>query len=84
MGVAKKYSTKFQSSIAMGHQHHSEQGYDLSGTHQCLCVGGSVDSTKLGYLHYQPRVNPVPTRSFAIIKEGYGLIIPTHDADLKR
>lgn len=69
--VGKDLAAKFGCGIVMGHQHHHESGFDKSGDHQVVCMGGMYDPSKLAYIHESPRTNPVPTPGYAIIKDGW-------------
>lgn len=75
LGTAQRLAAKFESGVIMGHQHHACEGFSLSGRHQCVCMGGMHDPSRLAYLHVSPRTNPAQTRSYVLLKDGYALHI---------
>ena len=70
IGVAKRLSAKFEAGIIMGHQHHQEAGWSLSGKHRVVCMGGAHDPTLFGYTQVSPRTNPVQTQGYCIVRNG--------------
>ncbi len=71
LGMAQKLSAKYEQGICMGHQHTAVSGLSYSGRHQCICLGGMYDPAKMRYVHESPKTNPVQTRSYGLLKEGY-------------
>ncbi len=70
IGVAKRLSAKFEAGIVMGHQHHQEAGWSVSGKHRVVCMGGAHDPALFGYTQISPRTNPCQTQGYAIIRNG--------------
>jgi predicted phosphodiesterase len=71
LGMGQKLAAKYEQGIVMGHQHHAASGLSYSGRHQVVCLGGMYDPAKMRYVHESPKTNPVQTRSYGLLKEGY-------------